>query len=603
MLVPLKEALRSIDYVTLAQLIFVILMLSSFLIIPILQIMAKTSLEWLYDMASSEYFRFPPSGQAIQFIETLGGSRILYIQGSDFGIILNSLIVAVIVMIFTTLIGMALAFIMARYDFPGKNLFRILVLIPMLPTPFVNAFVIKQWITSQKSFLNILLRDVLHIIDYSIIIDGLAAVALVQTLSFFPIVYLNIFSALINIDPSLEEQAENMGAHGLKLFRTVTLPLSLPGIASGAILVFIFSLEDLGAPIVFSSHELARRLMSYQIYKHFFATVTGEVDPKAVALSLVLLVIALICFMIIKGYVSLRGYAMLSKGGRWNPRVSPLRKKWAPLVYIFIIGILSIAALPQMGVLFFSFAEKFDPKSPFPTSYTLMNFQKLLFDPLTSRVILNSLTYSLLAVTLIVLMGFSSSYIVERRKAGHFSNVLDALVTMPIAIPGIVVAVGYLALFSNPMFASTPLDPFLSPWLLIALAYSVRRLPFAARTIYAGLQQIHVNLEEAAYTVGAGRLRTLFQIVASLIAANMFSGAMLAFVYCMSEVSVSVTLGGLGAATQSQPITYHIQNLLQWGTGAISIASALGSFLMSLQIISFIITIKLLKQRIAFLGV
>ncbi len=599
----LRGRLGGLDVTVVLQSIFVVSMLAFFLLIPIFHIISKTSPEWLANFAKSEYFRLPPSGSPVRMIKPLVGPPVMLIEGADFGIILNSLIVATIVTVSTTLIGIVLAFIMARYEFRGKGLFRILLLIPMLPTPFVNAFVIKQWITSEKSFINILLRDILHLTGFTIIIDGLAAVALVQTLSFFPIVYLNVFSALINIDPTLEEQAENMGAHGFKLFRTVTLPLALPGIASGSTLVFIFSLEDLGAPIVFSSHPLARRLISYQVFKHFYATVTGEVDPRAVALSLILLLIAVTGFMIIKRYVSLRGYAMLSKGGRWSPRVSPLPRRWALLVYLFMVGLISVAALPQIGVLYFSFAEKFDPMSPFPTSYTLGNFQKLVSDPLTSRVIVNSLTYSLIAVSLIVLMGFSSSYLVERRKLGPFSSVLDALATIPIAIPGIVVAVGYLAMFSNPIFASTPLDPFLSPWLLIALAYSVRRLPFGARTIYAGLQQIHVNLEEAAYTVGAGRLRTLFQIVAPLIVANVFSGAMLSFVYCMAEVSVSVTLGGLGEASQSQPITYHIQNLLQREAGAVPVASALGAFLMTLQIIAFIVVTKLLKQRVAFLGV
>ena len=169
--------------------------------------------------------KIPPKGEWLKVEERYkfkilpNGSRVLIsekalaigVEGPDYGYILNTIFVAVIVTIFTSILGLVAAFIMARYDFPGKMLFRVVLLIPMLATPFVNAYVLGR-VLGPYGLLNYILYDILRLIPYRIIISGLPAVILIQTLSYFPIVYLNTLSAIINIDPSLEEQAENLGA-------------------------------------------------------------------------------------------------------------------------------------------------------------------------------------------------------------------------------------------------------------------------------------------------------------------------------------------------------------------------------------------------------
>jgi len=616
---------RELDKLTLAQLIIALTILTIFLIIPIASILGKA---FIYENTLSlKYFeeaflspgmvKFPPTGAMVEVIErhkfvTLpNGTRILkplktlYIggKGPDFGYILNSIFVSTSVMIFASILGLIAAFIMARYEFPGKNIFRVLLMIPLLATPFVNAYVIGK-VIGPGGLLNYILKDLLHLTDYTIVIIGLPAVILVQTLSFFPIVYLNMLSSFINIDPSLEEQAENMGAHGFKLFRTVTLPLALPGLAAGATLVFIFSLEDLGAPIGLSGAfgtGLHNRLMSFYVYEEFRKAMTLEqVHPVTYAVAALMLGLAAVAFLSIKKYVTLKQYAMLAKGGRWSPRVRKPGIKGLLAIYLFLVPLVIVASFPQLGVVTLAITD-WAISGVLPTKLTGEFLMALITKSDVVQAIRNSLTYASLAIIVIVLTGTSAAYIVARRDIPG-KDIIDLLATIPIAIPGIIVAVGYL-LFFGTVFSNTSIDPFINPGLLLIFSYSVRRLPFTTRAVFAGLQQTHVSLEEAAETLGASRTRTFFTIVIPLLAANIIGGAILAFVYSMSEVSTSVILGSRNPA--QGPITFLMSQVIyaSAAVGTVSIAAALGVLLMTLQVIAITVSNYILKQRVAFLGV
>jgi len=183
-------------------------------------------------------------------------------------------------------------------------------------------------------------------------------------------------------------------------------------------------------------------------------------------------------------------------------------------------------------------------------------------------------------------------------------ELLDLLVTSPIALPGLVIAVGYFYFFTT-FFPGTPLDPISSgPSLLLIVAYSVRRLPFTARAVFAGLQQVHVALEEASLNLGAGRLRTLLSIVIPLIGLNLLSGALISFVYCMSETSTSITLGGLGGVGERHqaPITFIMLDYLN-RVGGPHVVASLGVLLIALQLTVIVLVNVVFKQKYAYIGV
>jgi len=559
------------------------------------------SFRWFTDLLSSpEYVSFTSRGGRL--FEVRRG--VMYLWGFDYGILLNSLIVAFFVTVFCSIIGVVAAMLMGRYRFPGKGLFRVLLLIPLLATPFVNAYIIGKLFNPRGGLINYLLVDLLHILPWRLDIDGLVGVTLAQTLSYYPIIFLNVLASLNSIDPSVEEMAENLGARGLRLFRTVTLPLFLPGLAAGAVITFIFSLEDLGAPIGFTgarANPLSRKLVSYQVYSSFAEALTGSFSPKIAALAVIILFIAVAGFLIIRRYVNLRTYAMLSKGGRWSPRLRTPSVKTQVAIILALIFLVTLASMPQIGTVILA-TSNWAISGTLPTKATGQYLGTLISDPDVSRAIINSLLYSGAAVVITVLVGSSIAYVVARRDIPGRS-VLDILATIPVAVPGIALAVGYFLLFSLKMFRGSILDPLLDPALLMILAYSVRRLPFTTRAVSAGLAQVDKSLEESSMNLGANRPTTFFKIVLPLIIGHILGGAILSFVYSMSEVSTSVTLGAL--REDRVPITFFISQIVYGvaAVGSVSIGAALCVLLMAVQITAMAISNYILKQKVAFLGV
>lgn len=531
-----------------------------------------------------------------RFIDYSAAANTLVIQGVDAGAIVNSLYAGLLTTLFSTAIGVTLAFIMARYEFRGKTILRVLLLVPLLAIPFVGAVGLLRMISIDGT-INVLFYEILHILPYRIVLDGLAAVVLVQTLHFFSLTYLSSYAAFQNIDPTLEESAENMGAKGFTLFRKVTLPLALPGIEAGAILTFILSVEDLGTLIVFEDSTQVKHTLTYAIFNNIWAP-TGTVEGIATALGVILLIIAMISFFFIRRYMSLRHYAMMSKGGTWNPRFTV--GKWFHYIifYGFIIGILAVALLPHLGVFLLAFMApgSWGTGDLIPTAFWAGNFLRMFVDPEFFGSIVNSLVYSTIAVIIIILVGTGAAYIIARKKIPG-REWLDLLVTIPIALPGIVIAIGYLIFFSNAPFFNLFLSPvlFYAPISLITFSYTVRKFPFTVRSTYAGLQQTHVELEEAAQNLGASRIRVFAGIVLPIIGASILAGAMMSFVYCMSEVSTSIVLGDINS--QWGPITWKMQSVLGALAMGQSMAAAMGVLLMVIQIIVMTIVNVVLKRR------
>lgn len=527
-------------------------------------------------------------------------NNLLVVFGWDFGSIINSIYVAIIVTAFSVLIGVFLAFVVARYDFPGKSVIRTLLIFPILATPFVGAIGIKEFLGAD-GFLNTLfapLREGANVIlgflglplIPAIWLRGLAAMIFVQSLSFFSLVYLNAYSSFMGIDPSLEEQAENLGAKGSRLFRSVTLPLAMPGVQAGAILTFILSIEDLGTPIVFQDHQIATKTLAFQVFNNV-ATQAGALDPKGPAIGMLLLIISLLGFLAIRKYSSLRSYASGTKGGQWNPRTRRISNKAVLGLYIILIPLLFLALIPQISVIILSFAGIWSSNSLLPNTWTLENYEVLWRFPDVTRSIQLTLLYGAIATVMIVLLGASAAYIIARRDIPG-KTALDLLVTSPIALPGIVIATGYFTAFYD-----TIIFPVSHPAFLIIMAYTVRKFPFTVRAAYAGLMSTPVVLEEASQNMGASKNRTFFRITLPLIGVSVLAGSLLSYVYSVSEVSTSLLLGSVGH--QEAPMTYWTYEVLN-GTGEFggpNNAACLGVLMMALQMAVITVTNKILGAR------
>ncbi|MFZ9921270.1 MAG: ABC transporter permease, partial [Terrimicrobiaceae bacterium] len=471
----------------------------------------------------------------------------LYLEG-----LWNSFRIGVFSTLLACLLAMPLAWMSDRFVFPGKPLLGALVLVPMIMPPFVGAIGVKQ-ILGQQGALNALLVD-LGILNPNAPVDWLGegriwgVVALIA-LNLYPIIYLNVLAALANVDPAMEEAAENLGCTGFRKFRKITLPLIMPGVFAGGTIVFIWSFTELGVPLMFDFTRVA----SVQIF-HGIKDIGG--NPFPFALVVVMLAASVLLYAASKLTLGRSSHAMMAKAtSQGGPRDPGLATRW--FCSLAFSGVTLLAVLPHLGVVLVAFSSDWY-QTILPSGWTLSHFEAALGHNLTLPSIQNSLKYAALATLLDVVLGVAIAYVVVRtRLAGR--QILDALAMMPLAVPGLVLAFGYLAMTQEGKVFEF-LNPAIDPLIILVIAYSVRRLPYVVRSAAAGFQQTSVTLEEAAQNLGCPPLRTLRKITIPLIAANLLAGGLLAFSFAMLEVSDSLILA---QKQQDFPITKAIYELYQ----------------------------------------
>lgn len=482
----------------------------------------------------------------------------------------NSFLLALTTTSFALLIAMPLAFITDRFLFPAKGFLGSLILVPMILPPFVGAIGIKQ-ILGQYGALNALIIDV-GLRPEGWTFDWLGAnqflgIALVNAFSLYPIIYLNAVAALANIDPAMEEAAENLGCVGFRRFFKITLPLIKSGLFAGGTIVFIWAFTDLGVALIFDYS----RVTSVQIF-YGLKDIGG--NPFPYALVAVMLFSSVAFYAIGKGLFGRDSYAMMAKAtSSGGPQPLPRLRSW--LCTLLFAGITFIAVLPHLGVVLVAFSSDWYA-SVLPKNFNLDNFKIALGHDLTVPAIANSLKYASISTIIDLILGVALAYVIVRSKiAGR--QILDFLAMMPLAVPGLVLAFGYLAMSQDGKFFSF-LNPTRDPTILLIIAYSVRRLPYVVRSAAAGFQQTSETLEEAAQNLGCPPLKATFKVTLPLILANLIAGGLLAFSFAMLEVSDSLVLA------QKQlyyPITKAIYELFQLLGDGKYIASALGVWAMA----------------------
>jgi len=474
-------------------------------------------------------------------------------------ILANSVNLGLAVTFFTSLLALPLALLLVRYNFWGKGFLNGLILIPMVLPPFVGAIGMRQLLARFGS-INLLLLE-MGVISQPI--DWLGGgrfwgVVILESLHLYPIMYLNLAAALANVDPSLEEAAKNMGANRFKLFTTVTFPLMLPGYFAGAIIVFIWAFTDLGTPLVFEYREV----VAVQI----FNMVTDlHQNPMGYAFVVAVIALTLFFFYLSKRILGGGSYEMLGRG-HVASAARPASPSMTIVAYAVVLIISALALIPHLGVLLTSVTSRWF-LSVLPSEYTVQFYVSIFSHDLALLSIKNSLLLSSLSTVIDVLLGVTIAYLLARKRVPG-RGLLDALAMLPLALPGLVLAFGYVAAFS-----ATPLDARANPVPLLVIAYAVRRLPYMVRAAYAGFQQTSVVLEEAAINLGASPMKTLYQITMPLIFANLVAGAVLAFSFAMLEVSDSLILA---SKEQYYPITKAIYALLGRIADGPYIASAMG---------------------------
>jgi len=519
---------------------------------------------WLLAAAVAAFlllFLVLPVGRVFQaaFMEadgslTWGHFDAFFSQGLMRESFFNSLWVASISTLMASLIAVPLAYFTIRFEFRGAVLIQTLGVLPLVMPPFVGA-VALQLIFGRSGTMNLLMGE--HLGFTVPLMDGLSGLIFVEAIHYFPFILMNLTVALRNIDSAMEEAAVNLGCRGWRLFVRVVFPLALPGFMAGASLVFVKVFDDLGTPLVMGQTNL----LAPQAYLRI--TQVGLEDPLGYVISVIMIGFSIAAMALSARLMAGREYASVQKGGSSLAKraLSPTQ---ALLAYGWIGVVLLVTLAPHVGLLLLSLAKVWS-FSPLPDAWTMEHYASVFQD--SSGLIRNTLVYCGLAAALDVVLGVSMAYLILRTQLPA-RRWLDHIATASLAVPGIVLAIGYLRLFKGVTLPGTDVL-FTSTWVLIMLAYAVRRLPYALRSCVAALQQLHVALEEAAQNLGATRWRTVRRVVLPLMTGGILAGFVSSFITAAVELSATLLLvSGDSQAPMSYGIYLYMQSVAGRGPGA-----------------------------------
>jgi iron(III) transport system permease protein len=450
--------------------------------------------------------------------------------------------------VFASLLALPLAYLTTRFEFRGAAVVQTLGFLPLIMPPFVGA-VAMQLLFGRNGSINLLLDDWLGIkVPF---MEGLNGVIFVEALHYFPFILINLSAALRNIDRAMEEAAQNLGCSGFRLFRRIVFPLAMPGYLAGASLVFVKVFDDLATPLLLNVKDM----LAPQAYLR--VTSIGLADPMGYVISVVLIVGSILAMWISARALRGKDYATVQRGGGGLARRA--MKPWeSALSYAAVTFILLLVLAPHIGLVLLSFATIWS-FSPLPDAYTMAHYSRVFGD--SFDYIKNTLIYASLAGLIDVVLGTAIAYLVLRtRLVGR--EWLDWAASAALAIPGVVLGIGYLRTF----YGVTLPDgrPLATLWIMIVLALAIRRLPYALRACYAALQQISVSLEEAAENLGASRRRTIRRIVVPLMTGGILAGFVSSFATAAVELSATLMLV---QSNSDAPLAYGLYVFMQSAAG------------------------------------
>lgn len=479
----------------------------------------------------------------------------------------NTLILGFTVGILSTIIGFIFAYADSYIKSHFKKIFKIVSILPIISPPFVLA------LSSIILFgqYGLITRQILGIQDASIY--GFKGIVIVQTMTFFPVAYLLLTGLLKKIDPSLEEAARNMGASRWTTFKTVTLPLMIPGIANAFLLTFIESVADFSNPMVIGGNfsTLATKIYMQAI---------GNYDMKGgAAVAVILMIISILLFVLEKYWIEKKSYVTVTgKASRERDVITEGKIVWPIDIFCLLISLFVFLfyILIPLGGLFKVVGVDY--------SLTLDHFKYVFNLGLSS--LIDTTYLAAIATPITGIYGMIIAFLIVRKKfLGKGFVEFTSLLAM--AVPGTVVGIGYLSAFNSKPLMLTGTAT------IIIISFIMRSVPVGVRSGVASLQQIDPAIEEAASDLGANTRKVFTSITLPLIKPAFFSGLVYTFVRSMTAVSAVVFL----VSARYKLLT--VQVLSQVDTGRFGVACAFATVL----IVIVYIAISIMYFALSKLGV
>ena len=487
-------------------------------------------------------------------------SRKYYYQG-----LIHSFQVTSCVTVLAIVIGVPMAYFMTFYKVKFKALVEVLIIISMLSPPFIGAY---SWVLlcGRSGVVTTFFREVLHINLPTIY--GFSGILLVFTLKLYPFIFLYVSGALKKIDVALSEAAESLGCSTFKKVYTIIMPLILPTLMSGALLVFMNAMADFGTPMLIGE---GYNVMPVLIYSEFVGEMGGSANFAA-AMATIMIVITIALFLGQKYIVNKKSFVMSSI----RP-VQPVELKGAKgkLMHAFIYAVVFLSIIPQITVIYTSFLKT--RGSMFVREFSFESYQAVFLR--MGNAILNTYMYGLIAIVIIIFMGMFIAYISTRKK-NFLTGVIDTITMFPYIIPGSVIGITLLLAFnSKPLLLSGTAA-------ILVISFVIRRMPYTLRSSAAILYQISPSLEEASISLGCSPVKTFFKVTAVMMLPGVLSGAILSWITVINELSSSVIL--YTGTTRTMSVTIYTEVIrASYGT-----AAALSTILTVTTVISLLIFFK-----------
>lgn len=486
-----------------------------------------------------------------------------------FQTLFNSLKVTAAVTVSSVIVAFPLAYIMTTIKIRGALIMQIMILISSMSPPFIGAY---SWILLMGRS-GVITKFLKSIGISGINIYGFKGIMIVLTLQLVPLIYMYLMGAMKNIDKSLVEAAENLGVTGIKKVFKLLIPLLIPTMLSGSLLVFMRAFADFGTPMLIGE---GYQTVPVMIFNQFIGEIGGD-SAFAAAIAVIVIIFAITIFLVQKYISEKMAFSMSALHPIEAEKQKGLKNILAhAFVYLYVL----ISVVPLFYVVITSlkntrgkiFIDGFSLKS-----YE-MAFQRL------GNAIGNTFTLAFIAIVLILIIGSLIAYVTVKKK-DKLTGALDIMSMLPYIVPGSVMGIAMLTSFS-----SKPLLLSGTAFIMI-MSYVIRRLPFTVRSSAGSLYQITPSVEEAAESLGASPFKVFVSIIVPMMKSGVISGAILSWIYILSELSTSILLYTSGTKTMTVGIYTEVIR------GNYGIAAALASILIILTSISLIIFFKVSGKK------
>ena len=480
--------------------------------------------------------------------------------------LVNSMVVTLVVTFWTVIIAVPMAYFVTRFTVKFQRTIDVLIIISLLSPPFIGAY---AWILlfGRAGIVTRFLSDTVGFEMPSIY--GFNGIAMVFVLKLFPYLYLYACGALRKMDASIGEASESLGATAWATATKVILPVIVPTILAGSVIVFMRAIADYGTPQLIGE---GYTVLPVLIYNEFIGE-TGGSSNFAAAISIILMAIAGLVFWV-QNWLGNRRKFLMSALNPMKRRQLTGPKNWA--VHAFLYLVVFVATLPQLTIVYTSFLKT--RGVIFVPGFSLDSYRQVLDGMLTP--IINTFVFGLMAIIIIVVVGVLVAY-VSVRRATILTRVLDLFIMFPYVIPGAVLGITMLLTFNSPplMLAGTVA--------ILVIMYVVRRIPYTVRSSAAILHQINPNIEEAAVSLGASPMKAFWKVTLPAMMPGVLSGAILSWVTVINELSSTLILYTGKTATMSVAIFTEVMRA-SYGT-----AAALSTILTVTTVLSLLLFFKL----------